>query len=213
MRRATIQTVLGDVNRRSSSAKVILFHCSRSGGGQEVYISQAAKNSDGLVTTVGFPQHSPAQMGIAMDVGGRMIKAGYSVRGGEVLKVFVNIRRGYSTMDRVGNFYIRVRPEAAYRVVKMKLLLDNTVTFKEASIEGNFDMLTVEEAMAEGVKCLQQHRQFADPINIERIITSNTIIAPARAPAPRKEVYTVEDAATGETKTLVRNKKRRSIEL
>ena len=207
---SNIVTVLGEVNMRNMSAQVMMFHCSKTGG-IERFISQSAKVSDGIVSAVGFAQFSPSQRGVNADMGGKMVSATYKILKNEIVKVFAKIKRGYGTLDKVGSIYLRVRPDAAYRVVKIKLLDMAGVEFKEAYIEGNFDVLTVEEAIAEGVKCLPQHRHFAEKVNVDRIITSNTVVAPEKAAAPKKELHNIVNADTGEVKTVVRVKKKRSI--
>jgi hypothetical protein len=205
-----IHTVTGDVNLRGKSAKVIVFHSPR-GGGTERFASQAAKDSSsGISITSSMMSKSVART--LEEIGGRKWDTVLSVEEGTILKVFVKINPGANRMEKTANFYVRVRAAAAYRSVKIKTIQDDvSVLLTEGSIEGNFDMLTVDEAMAEGIRCLPQHRRFAEQIAVDQVISSHTVIAEEKKAEPKKMLAIAVDHETGNKISYVTRKKRRAI--
>lgn len=214
----TIKTQTGNINRRSSSASVSVFHSPRKGEKKvEKFINVMAKtanvHSAGLVTSIGSAQFAAAIPGVKPEIGGRFVTASYEIAEGEILKIHVNVRPGYGTMEKCAAFYIRMRDEAAYRVVTIPLLTGNDLSYEEAKIEGNFDMLTVEQARAEGVLVKKKFEHLSEAVAVERVIGENTVVVEERSAQTVKEVKEVTNQQTGEVVTFVRRKRRRALEL
>ncbi len=204
-----LKTISGDVNLKGRSAKVIVFY-SPKGGGTERFLSQAARDGEsGVVVRHTLP--SPAVAGAKPEICGCRWDSTYEVREGTVFKIFTRINPGNGKMEKVANFYIRVREDAAYRAVTINTLDVAEVNFRAARIEGNFDMLSVDEAIAEGVKCLPQHRGFADPIAVERVVTSNVILAEEKNAKAKLEMRQVTDGDSGGVVAFAVRKRRRAI--
>lgn len=210
-----IRIVAGEINLRGKSAKIIVFH-SPKGGGTERFVGQAAKDAESGVEMLSCVRtKSVARM--LEEIGGAAWDYTVNVKEGTILKVFVRLNPGGGKMERIANFYVRCRPGAAYRVVKMSTLIEDTldvvIQLKDGLIEGNFDMLSVDEAIAEGVKCLPQHRSFADPIAVERIISSQTVLSEEKKAEPKKKIVSLLSPDTGEKIVFVTTKKKRSVNL
>jgi hypothetical protein len=206
----TILTTTGEVNLRDASAKVCIFHTPKDGS-VERYLSQAAKSAQHIQQR-GSATFLPSIQGVLSEIGGRSINAAYAIQNGEVIKVFVKIKYGYGRMDKVGSFFLRAREDAAYRVLTIKTLDMASVLFRSAKIEGCFDLLTLQQGLAEGVKINNTYHRLFNPDNLSSIIET-TILQPERTPAVSKEVVTVTDSLTGKEVSVVKVKRRRAISL
>ena len=196
---------------RNSSAKVSLFH-SPKGPGTERYISQAAKLKD-KIEQRGMAIFSPSVQGTVQEIGGRCVNATFFIADNEILKVFVKLNPGYGRIEKIANFFIRPREHAAYRVLKINTIDAASVSFKTAKIEGCFDMLTLDEALAEGVSVKREFRRVYDPSIVASVISSNEILQPERQSSVKKEVVELVNPTTGESVNVVKLKRRRAISI
>ena len=207
-----INTLLGEVNLAQSSAQVRMFHCD-SRTKLEKFISVSCKDAGSGVRAYGPALFSPSVKGCVQDVGGRFIQASYDVAEEHILKVFTKIKQGYGKMDKLANFFIRVREEAAYRSLKINTLTNVSVLFRTASIEGCFDILTLDEALAEGIKVKQEFRRLYAQESVERILSESNVLVKEKSPPTKKKVVQVVDHATGEVVNVVKAKRRRALDI
>jgi hypothetical protein len=206
-----IQTTIGDVNLRNASAKISLFHYNKVNG-TEQYISQAAKSANEVMQR-GMAIFSPSVQGMLKEIGGRCINATFSIAEGEIVKVFVKINPGYGRLEKFANFFIKAREHAAYRVVSINTVDAPGVLFKTAKLEGCFDMLSLEEALAEGVQVKSVFRRAYDPSRVATVITKNEVLQAERAASVKKEIVEVIDPLSGESTSVVKVKRRRAISI
>ena len=206
-----LQTTIGDVNLRNASAKVSIFHYDKAGG-VERYISQVAK-AQKEVTQRGMAIFSPSVQGMLKEIGGRCINATFSIAEGEILKIFVKINPGYGRLEKFANFFIKAREHAAYRVVSINTLDAPGVLFKTAKLEGCFDMLSLEEALAEGVQVKSVFRRAFAPELVATVVSKNEVLQAERTASVKKEIVEVIDPLSGESTNVVKVKRRRAISI
>lgn len=206
-----LQTTIGDVNLRNCSAKISIFHCDKAGG-LERYLSQAAK-AQTQVTQRGMAIFSPSVQGMLKEVGGRCINSTFSIAEGEILKVFVKINPGYGRLEKNANFFIKAREHAAYRAVSINTVDAPSVIFRTARLEGCFDMLSLEEAIAEGIQVKSVFRRAYDPNLVASVISKHEVLQPERAPSIKKQIVEVVDPISGASTNVVKVKRRRAISI
>lgn len=211
-----IKTITGSVNLRKQSAKAHIFHTPRKGGkgGREVFLDKAATNAvtgeeGGVVQRSGRANFGESIPGTNPEIGGRIITQSFNVAEGEILKVFVNVRRAYGKLPRSASIFLRVRAKAAYRRMRFNLLEHADTVFTHAEIEGCLDILTTDEAIAAGVHIPTAYRSFSDPSNIATVLEEDVIIREEEEKAVRLEEKTLTDSE-GNTRTI-RTRKRRRI--
>jgi hypothetical protein len=207
-----IATLLGEINLANSSAQVRIFHYNKVNN-LEAYVSVSAKNPASGVKPYGPALFSPSVSGCVQDIGGRFIQSSYEVEESQILKVFTKIKQGYGKMDKIANFFIKVREGAAYRSLKINTLNHHSVLFKTAKIEGCFDLLTLEEALAEGVKVKQEFRRLYAPEAVSTVLTSSDILVQETKTSVKKQIVEVVDPTTGNKTNIVKAKRRRALEL
>lgn len=174
----SIETLTGDVNLRDSSAKCFIFHCPRAGGpgAEERHLGIAAKSpqtAEVVATVSPYPIVIPAVQGYSAEVGGKMMRMIYAVADGEVLKVFVNRRAGGLPVSACQ--FLRVRSGAALRTLELKLLTDAAVNHPYGMIRGRFDLLTLAEARALGVKVNEQFTKMFGPGAVGHCIVESVV--------------------------------------
>lgn len=206
-----ILTTIGEVNLRGASAKISVFHSSRKGAGEK-YISIAAKSKE-YIEQRGAASFSPSIAGLVQEVGGRYVNCAYTVKSNEVLKVFAKINPGYGKMEKVCCFFIRPRDGAAYRVIRIDTVKDKSVNFVASIIEGCFDMLTVQEAVAEGVVVKREFLHLFNPDSVSSVISSHVILQKEKKSSIKKELVEVVNQTTGQQTSIVNVKRRRAISI
>ena len=179
----------------------------------EQLLGVAAKTGAEEVTQTSYPQMSASISGTRAEVGGRMTSAEYSIKSGTVLRVYVKINKGYGKLPESACFYIKVRQGAAYRRVEVNTFQSLSAVFSKAVIEGSFDMLSFDEATAEGVKTNDKFKRLYDSINTSRVITKNEVLIAQSSAAEKKEVVMLENPDTGAEVKIVRSRKRRAIDV
>jgi len=104
---------------------------------------------------------------------GFYVESRFDMNEGTVLKLSAFIREGAEDGDegikRFGQQYVRLREAAALRMVRMTLPNEHGKNrYPYAYIRGHFDLLTVEEALAYGVKT---HKNFVKTFSKSRFKT------------------------------------------
>ena len=206
----TIITLTGEANLKNSSAKISIFHSPKNGG-MERYLSQAAKLKDAVIQR-GSPIFIQSVQGVLKEIGGVYVNCAYEVRSGELVKLFAKVKYGYGRMDKVGSMFIRVRDGAAYRSVTIKTLDVASLNFREAKIEGCFDLVSLEEAIADGVKVKRDYFHMYNPELLSSIVETR-VLQPELLPAVKKQVVELTDHSTGKKVEATVVKRRRAISL
>ena len=205
-----IITTTGEANLKSSSAKVSIFHSPKNGS-IERYLSQSAKIKD-KVSQRGTAVFVPSIQGVLKEIGGSTITCTYDIASNELLKLFVKVKYGYGKMDRVGSVFLRVREGAAYRVLKIRTLDSVNVTFKSAKIEGCFDILTLNQAIADGAKVDSKYFHLYN-LDMLSPIMEVQVLQPETLPAVNKQLVKVTNPTTGKKVNVAIVKRRRAISL
>ena len=192
-----------------SSGQVRMFHCNKSSG-IETYVSMAVK-SNPAIRQHGSPTFAPSVRGVVKDIGGLHVHSSYEIEDGEVLKVFVKMNYGYGKIEFVGSFFIRVRDGASYRRIFIDTLQNQSLVFRQAKIEGCFDLLTAEKAEKLGVKVKPEYRHlyqadFSKKMKMEVLIPEDKI-------TENKKVIMAVDETTGKAQPVLQLKRRRAVEL
>lgn len=192
------------------SVKCMVFHSPRDNG-REIYIQEAAKNANRPVHQIANPTYFPTIPGTKHELSGRFVEQSFDVAEGEVVKVFLNLNPGYGQMKLNGSIFLRVRKGAAHHRLHIKSIEHVDLTRQHFEIEGPFDIIEVEEALALGVKILPAFRQLAAPIIRQKLIKEDIIIHEEDSPAVR---YTEREIGEGDNKKKITVKKRRrSVEI
>lgn len=204
-----IETLTGDVNLRTASAKAYVFHTPRKGGVgvEERILPVAAKSgqTNSVITPLqSFAQRTPSVQGYSVEVGGSMTAQSFIVAEGEILKFFVNRRPGAGKLPLTACQFIRVRETAALRCIEAKLLTDPKVTQPFAMIRGRFDLLTLEEAVALGVTVNPGFMRQFHPANAGACMT----VALMQPEAAKAEVQVLP---SGESIVVTQTKRRRQL--
>lgn len=212
-----IQTLTGEINMRKQSAKAYVFHSPRAGGvgNAEVFLDKASDNGPTreVINRIGRGDFCAAIPGCKPEIVGRFVKCSYDVPDGEVLKVFVSVRRGYGNRPLTGAVFLRMRAKAAHRVLRFKLLDHADAAYTHAEVEGTFDVLTVEEAKALGCKVKKQFASYHTASAAASVLTENVVVQEEVEAPVRLERKQVTDER-GEVHTVVvAKRKRRGVRL
>jgi len=208
----SLRTTTGLINYPDKSAQVMVFLSPR-GNFKEAILAQATKTYPELVTRPSFPRISSSINGGRKEVCGSVTDSEYLVESGSILRVYIKINKGYGRLPESACFYIRVRSGAAYRRVEINTLQSLSAVFTKAVFEGCFDMLSFDEAIAEGVKTNKNFRRLFEPINVNRVISKNEVLIEQTEVAEKKEVVVLENPDTGKEVTVVKFRKRRAIDV
>lgn len=179
----TIETLTGSVNLRTGSAKCSLFHTPRAGGkgAEERLLGLAVKSGQTaeICRSVSpYPTVIPAVQGYSNEVGGKMVRMIYQVAEGEILKIFAQRRPGAGKLQVTSCQFLQCRESAALTEVEIKLLTDAEVNEPFGKIRGRFDLITLAEALAQGVKVQDFYQKMFGEGPTSQIFTAS-VIAPA----------------------------------
>lgn len=182
---------------------------------KEKFLDQAAKNAitggpKGVIHHKGKAEYEASVPNVRKEIGGHMVKQSFEIEEGEVVKCYINVRRDYGKLPRNANVFLRMRANAAYRKIRFNLIDHVDTVFTHGEIEGTFDLLTTEEAIAAGVHIPKAYRSFSAPENAATVIQENIVIRPELESKIVLAQATVSDGE-GNTKTIVRKKRRRNI--
>ena len=208
----------GKVNLKKQSASVSAFSVSRTPSVGIQFLNVAARNpNNSSIEEVGSPTFVPSVPGVKPDICGRFVDSSYSLEEGALVRVKVNVRRGYGHMEKSGYFHIRVRDNAAFRHLTIPLLEEAMVAYTSAFLKGKFDILDVEELENElsSEAPIGEHIRRLSGSNIfESLNIVSDVLVPEKLSADKKIVKEVVDLDTGEKRKVVtRIRKRRGINL
>ena len=207
----TLKTLTGNFVLPRQSGQVRLFHSPRKGGpgNREVFLDKAS--TSGVTGDAIHRTHKPvfhsSVPGSKPDVVGRMIEATYGIEDGEVVKIFVQIRQNYGKRPKQANIFIRMREKAAYRKFRILLSENSNLAFTHAEIEGNFDVLEVEDCEALGIHIPPGYLPFASPSARRRVLDEDLIIHPE---IEEPTTVVVEERVNDDGEKVVRFRKKRN---
>jgi hypothetical protein len=127
----------------------VFFVPTSSAQGSEVHLGVQSKKG-AYVTGVGFQRPIPAAVGMREELG-KWTHGTYDVDEGIVLKAFCMKKTANVSSASQFNQLIRVRARAAHRRLSFPTLGWSRGAFASVSIEGRFDLLTLDEARRIGV--------------------------------------------------------------
>jgi hypothetical protein len=210
-----LKVTCGNINLRNQSGQVRVFHSPRKGGKgeKEVFLDTAAKAGPtiAVISRIGSPHFFSSVPGLNADIVGRATSQVFDIAEGEIIKVFVDSRNNYGKRPTRASIYLRMRAAAASRILKFKITDHASAAFNEGEVEGNFDILTLDEVEAEGVKVLPQFRQYCSEAAVARAITSNVELAPEVAPVPKVKKVAVDDGTGTKKEVFVAARPRRVL--
>lgn len=189
-----IDTLTGEQNWNGSSCRFNVFWCPTNMknhvGLKECHLGIAAKQARGNTSRVKTSKQ-PALVGLDEDMG-VMWETRYEVPEGSVLKL--GSFKSEGTIQKSAQQYIRVREEAALRMVKFDIPNDHgRARFPYAYVRGHFDLLTVEEAAVYGVKTPPAFVKMYSPTRC-KMVYETLVIEPEASP---KVVMSKTKVATG----------------
>lgn len=133
-----ISTVTGEENISPCATKTMAYVITQGRASSLAKSPLAERRGGGLV-------HSAVE-GKKADIVGKWTSACYSVNDGTIL-AFRGLRANASGVDRTRIFFMRVRSKAAYR--RVSIALSGAGSRRFSVVEGRFDMLTMEDVLAE----------------------------------------------------------------
>lgn len=207
-----ISTTTGFENFESGSAKSYVFVAPSQATRiqRELHLGVAARSGADGISAVGAPQSIPAAPGFIEETG-RWTTATYEVPEHTILKLFAQRNGGFGSMRIMASLFVRMRKEAAVRKIGTVLTAHPKATYSRVWLEGRFDILTLEQAMALGVVVPPSfaHTYAQTMVNraFEFVEVSRELSAPAQ-----QVVSTVQNSA-GETVEIRNNRKARALDL
>lgn len=185
----------GNVNLRQNSGQVRVLHTPHKGGkgNKEVWLDKASKEgpTTAVIRRVGIPRLYASVPGRDSAIAGLACDQTFDIDEGEVIKVFVDVRASFGERPTRANVFLRIRAEAAHRVVEFGITNHASAEFTKGVIEGTFDVLTLTEAIALGVVIAPHNRALSSPKEVAKAITLNTVLREEIAPLARLEAKTV----------------------
>lgn len=107
---------------------------------------------------------------------------------GTLIKLFISCtnRRDSNPFDRDQKavLYLRLRDEAAHTELKIPLTGHRHAMFQEATVLGNFDVLTTHDLVTQGVWVDPKFRRLLNSSNVNSLVNKRILI-PERAPKTR----------------------------
>jgi hypothetical protein len=205
-----IGATTGHENFQSGSAKSYLFVTpTRRFPGKEMHIGVAAK-AQGAIRQTGSPQTVPAAPGMRPEMG-RWTTCNYDVPEGTLLKLFAVRSGGFGSMRVQGSLFLMVREHAAFRRVQTILTGHPKAAYSRVNIEGRFDLLTVDQAVALGAVVPNHFRTSFEEGMVRRAFEIIEIDREVAAP-PINHVEVVENSQ-GEAVEVVRRRRGRALDL
>lgn len=146
-----LQTTTGFENFSSGSAKVYVFSLPTPAfPGNESNLHLLSRAGVSGVRAVGTATAAPAAPGVPYDRG-KWTTQTFDIPEGMVLKVFANrSTSAFGQMRIMANMAIRMRAQGPLMRLSAILTQHQNATYTRANIEGRFDILTLEEALALG---------------------------------------------------------------
>ena len=180
-----LEIITGQETFPTSSAKMHVFVCTAESpvggpmappmGFNEVHIGSAAKGSGSRgITPLGRPARESAAPGYRDDLG-YWLTHRLEIIDGTILKLFGSVQRAEGALKMAGACYLRVRQGARYLRLSMTLTQHDWAGRTSAHMEGEFDILTVDEAREAGVVVPDQYSGFAIPERFNRLFATEVI--------------------------------------
>jgi len=173
----------------------------------ESFIGKAAREFRGQpnkpITEHGSTIVVPSLSDIPEDIGGRFAASTYIAQEGVILKVYAKQRQGWRSTMKHCVMFLRVRENAAHRIVKFTPTANNALALDWLGVQGRFDILTLKEAEAFGAKVIEMTRRLSEGSD-QGLIVDEILEPESMSPVGFKE--------TAEGKMIPRLKRRRQIE-
>lgn len=207
---ALLRAISGHETTANSSVTVgTFFMPTERYPGKEYRLEIAAKTGNGIVR-IGEQSKIPAFPGGRPEQG-VWTHASYSVPGGMLVKVFARRTGGHGSLIRTGSLILRSRAEAAYLRLDIELTRGQGCACIDATIEGRFDIVSVEDALLEGALIPPHFRVYFQPEFVNQLFTVRTL-EPAIAAAPVKITQMVTNTE-GVDVALTTTRKRRAMDI
>lgn len=207
-----INTVTGNENFSNSSAKVHVFYKpSRAFPGNEMFLGQMAK-AGGYghnVSTHGPVSFVSAAQGMRMEIVGKWATQTFNVPDGMIIKVFGWRQSRGLAVSAIA--LLKARSTAAMNRLSVQLTGNERATYAYANIEGRFDVLTPEQAVAEGCKFTPLEIKQLDPVALQRLFSITVMDAELARPVEQRKVNV--KTADGTAVSYVEERKLRRIDI
>jgi len=141
---------------------------------------------------------------------GFFTKSDYAIPEGMILKLFA-MRKVGTGLPHVGSVFLRARATAALRRYEVALTGFNRATLRNGYVEGRFDVLSLAQAKALGVRVNPLHEKQFNPVTARAMITPKDL-SPEIAAAPVLDKRTIENAE-GQAVEVTRVRSKRSLDL
>jgi hypothetical protein len=210
-----LQTTTGNVILRNHSGQVRIFHCPRKGGvgNKEVFLDAASKNGPtaSVVQRIGSPHIFSAIPGANPEMVGRACTQVFDIAEGEVVKVFVDTHNNYGKRPTRASIYLRMRTNAAHRILEFDITDHASAAFTKGSIEGSFDILTLDDVDSEGINILPHYRDCAMEGAVRKAISREVVISAEASPVVRTRKAVVDDGTGKKVEVFVAARAKRVI--
>lgn len=186
----------GNCNYPTGSSKVHVFVVpTRQFPGKEANIGMLFKEVQPAFSAIRRINSTivPAAPALAPTDAGKWTQSTYDVPEGLVLKVFGMTTSQGMQMRRMGNVLIRMRTGGALNRLAAVLAQHPKATLTRATIEGRFDILSLEQAEGLGVRVPPQYRMHFEDVHWRRMFNLEQVEAQIEAP-PRVEVRRIENS-------------------
>lgn len=178
---------------------------------KEIHLSKAAKEIPNIVRKQGSPQSYPALNNTREEIGGRWTDTVYELTEGTYVKIWCDSKFGFGSAHLRAAAIFRMREAAAYHRFSFNLPNQPTSTKARLDFTGRMDRVTLEEALAVGLKIPAPFRHFYEEYEV-RDCFSITVLEKARVEKPKVSIVEVETEA-GETKKVIVARRRRKLNL
>lgn len=187
-----ITALTGQENFPNGQCKVYLFVSpSTQFPGQEKNIGVVARSTDPSVRLVGYPELISAAPGYREDMG-KWTRGTYDISENMVLKLFAN--RTVNGRRAMANQYLLMREGAALRRISINTTQWERGQFQSVTVEGRFDLITLREATALGVRTPPEYAHYFARTNVDQVMEIIEL-SPERQPRRRDEQRTVVNSA------------------
>lgn len=178
----TLDCMFGEETSPTKSAKMHVFILNPTRD-KEDHVAGAGKGGDTRVSKITQDTFSAHVNDIRLDTGfarGQWTIARYQLDEGVVFKVYAlktsRPSRDSRRINRTqGAFYAVMRPGAALREVRLDLLCESTSRYRQATVKGNFDILSPEDLPALNIFPTGIMVGAVKSSNVERLFTDDII--------------------------------------
>jgi hypothetical protein len=205
-----IETLCGNENFVGMQSKVWLFytpsHAFPSRKGEEPIFTAAKTSLHGMT---GQPGNRINAHEHAIDGSGTFTQSRYSVPEGMIFKLFA--MRKVPGQMRAASLFLKSRADAALIRLEIELTGYRHATLQRAWVEGRFDVLSLADAKAAGVRVLPMHEKQFNPAVVNTMIVRREM-SPQIAAAPVVRAKTIVNTE-GETVRVTETRRKRSLDL